>query len=110
MTDQLTCTITRDCQIACLASLLTRPTFDALMAGMVSQDDSPATVGQLVELYQYDKLTDIFNIGSSRSGEIRWALVQADSSRLSIIHSTDDHVYERHEAATRVVHHPVFGC
>jgi hypothetical protein len=77
MTDQLTCTITRDCQIACLASLLTRPTFDALMAGMVSQDDSPATVGQLVELYQYDKLTDIFNIGSSRSGEIRWALVQA---------------------------------
>lgn len=77
MTVQLTHTITCGCPIACLAPLLTRPTLDALVAGIVGEPNSPATVGQLIELYQYDKLTDIFNIGSARAGEIRWALVKA---------------------------------
>jgi hypothetical protein len=67
----------KGCSVTCLSSLLTRPTLDALISGVVGQDGSPATVGQLVELYHYDKLTDIFSIGSSRAGEIRGALVQA---------------------------------
>lgn len=66
--------VTRDCPIACLASLLSRTTLDALIVGIVG---SPATIGQLIELCECSRLTDIFNIGPSRAGEIRWALVQA---------------------------------
>ena len=77
MTDQPWYAITRNCAIACLAPLLTRPTLDALVAGFAGHNDSPATVGQLIGLYELHGLTGIFNIGTGRAGEIRWALVKA---------------------------------
>jgi hypothetical protein len=59
-----------------LASWLTRPTLDALIAGLVGHDDSPVTVGQLIELFEQNQLVNIFNVGPSRAGEVRWALVR----------------------------------
>lgn len=78
MTSQLSSTVTRDCPVACLAPLLTQPTLDALASGLARDDDSPATVGQLIELFEQNHLTNIFNVGSGRAGEIRWALVTAE--------------------------------
>lgn len=77
MTAEPPYTVTRDCPVACLAPLLTRPTFDALAAGVVGHNDAPATVGQVIELYEQNLLRDVRNIGPSRAGEIRRALVQA---------------------------------
>lgn len=73
MNDQLPYTITPDCPIACLAPLLTPRTLDALMAG---SEGLAATVGQIVEVYEKDKLQKVHGIGSSRFGEICWALAQ----------------------------------
>ena len=74
MTDQRDNAITRDCPIACLASLLTRSTLEALIAGI---EGEPATVRQVIELYEQHRLRDIYGISSGRTGEIRWALVHA---------------------------------
>jgi hypothetical protein len=57
-----------------LAPLLDRITFAALAAGM---PDSSATVGQVIERYEYGTLTDIYNISSGRAGEIRTSLIEA---------------------------------
>jgi hypothetical protein len=65
--------IRRDCPIECLAPLLPRQTMAALTAGM----GSPATVGQVVELYEQRKLMEIYGISTGRLGEIRRSLVKA---------------------------------
>jgi len=57
--------ITRTCPIECLAPLLSRKTFSALAAGMQC---SPATVGQVIELYEQGQLQDIENISTGRAG------------------------------------------
>lgn len=77
MTDQLSPAVTRDCLISCLAPWLTRPTLDALATGLVGRHDALATVGQVIELFEQNQLVNIFNVGPSRAGEIRSALVQA---------------------------------
>ena len=66
--------ITRDCPIECLASLLSRSTLAALVDGV---EGSPATVGQVVELYEQGRLPDIYDNSSGRVGEIRWCLTAA---------------------------------
>jgi len=66
--------ITRTCPIECLAPLLSRKTFSALAAGMQC---SPATVGQVIELYEQGQLQDIENISTGRAGEIRRSLIEA---------------------------------
>ena len=66
--------ITRSCPVACLAPLLSRVTFCALAEGM---QGSPATVGQVVELYEQRRLIEIENISTGRCGEIRRSLVKA---------------------------------
>lgn len=73
MTDQFAYIVSPHCPIACLGSLLSRPTVDALLVGV---DGSPARVGQVVELYEQNLLREIYNIGSSRAGEIRRALAE----------------------------------
>jgi hypothetical protein len=73
MIDQFSYVISPDCPIACLGSLLSRPTVDALLVGV---EGSPARVGQVVELYEQNMLREIYNIGSGRAGEIRRALAE----------------------------------
>lgn len=67
--------ISKDCPIACLAAVLSRTTLDTLVAVIVGHDSSPATVGQVVELYEQDRLMKLYNISSGRLGEIRRGLV-----------------------------------
>jgi hypothetical protein len=64
--------ITRACPLACLASVLSRVTYEALVAGI---DAAPATVGDVVALCEQGKLTELPEIGSGRRGEIRRCLV-----------------------------------
>lgn len=66
--------VTRDCPIQCLAPLLSRMTLAALVVGLPAP---PATVGQLIEMYEQGRLTDVYNISSGRVGEIRSCLIQA---------------------------------
>jgi hypothetical protein len=66
--------INRDCPIECLAALLSRQTLAALVNGI---DGSPATVGQVVELYEQHRLNEIPGISTGRTGEIRRCLVEA---------------------------------
>jgi hypothetical protein len=76
--------ITPDCPIECLAPLLSLPTYTALVAAL----ESPATVGQVVDLYEHGGLLDLYNIGSGRAGEIRRCLLQCGlirSDRSSVI-------------------------
>jgi hypothetical protein len=65
--------IRRYCPIECLAPLLSRQTMAALTAGM----GSPATVGQVVELYEQRRLMEIYGISTGRLGEIKRSLVKA---------------------------------
>jgi hypothetical protein len=64
--------ITRACPLACLASVLSRVTYEALVAGI---EASPATVGDVAELCEQGKLTDLPGIASGRLGEISRCLV-----------------------------------
>jgi len=66
--------VTRDCPIQCLAPLLSRLTYNALVDGV---SGSPATVAQVIELYERGRLVDIDNISSGRAGEIRHVLIEA---------------------------------
>ena len=66
--------ITRACPIECLAPLLSRPTFRALVQGV---PDSPATVGQVIDLYEQHRLMAIMSINTGRYGEIRRSLIEA---------------------------------
>ena len=66
--------ITQDCPIECLAPLLSRQTLATLVNGI---DGSPATVGQLIELYDQRRLMEIHGISTGRLGEIRRSLVEA---------------------------------
>jgi len=65
--------LSRSCPIACLAPLLSRPTFQVLAAGL---DDS-AIVGDVVELYERRRLMKLPNISTGRAGEVRQCLVEA---------------------------------
>ena len=64
--------ITRDCAIECLAALLSVPTLGALASGI---GEAPATVGQVIELYEQRRLMNIHNISSGRAGEIKRCLM-----------------------------------
>lgn len=66
--------VTRECPIQCLAPFLSSLTYNALLDGVAG---SPATVGQVVELYECGRLMDIHNIGAGRMGEIRRSLIEA---------------------------------
>lgn len=64
--------ITLDCPLPCLASLLSRMSYEALVNGI---DAAPATVGDVVELYEQDRLDELPGIGTGRRGEIHRCLV-----------------------------------
>lgn len=66
--------IRRNCPIECLAPLLSRQTLAALVNGI---DGSPATVEQVVELYEQHRLMETHGISTGRLGEIRRSLVEA---------------------------------
>jgi len=66
--------VTRACPIQCLAPFLSHLTYTALLYGLPG---SPATVAQVIELYEHGQLVDIHNIGSGRAGEIRRSLIEA---------------------------------
>jgi len=66
--------INRDCPIECLAALLSRQTLAALANGI---DGSPATVGQVIELYDQHRLMEIHGISTGRLGEIKRSLIEA---------------------------------
>jgi hypothetical protein len=59
--------------------VLGRLTFAALVEGLVGMKSEPggATVGDVIELYEQGRLTEIYNISSGRAGEIRSCLVRA---------------------------------
>ena len=66
--------ISPDCPIECLTPLLSQETSAALAVGL---QGTPATVGQVIELYQLGRLKDIRNISTGRSGEISWRLAES---------------------------------
>lgn len=80
MTDLTMDGITKDCPIECLASMLSTATYAALTAGL----EDPATVGQVVDLYEQGKLVKIHNIRWGRIGEIRRCLAAAGVIKASI--------------------------
>jgi hypothetical protein len=67
--------IKRSCPIECLEPLLNRLTFAAL-AEELKHSPGTATVGAVIELYEQNRLTDIYNISTGRAGEIRSSLIR----------------------------------
>lgn len=65
--------ITLDCPLACLAPLLSPSASAALAAGLRGPR---ATVGQVIDMSRQGRLKDIRNIGTGRTGQIRWRLTQ----------------------------------
>jgi hypothetical protein len=76
-----------------LAPLLSRPTFAALAEELKSVPNG-ARVGAVIELYEQNRLTDIYNISGGRAGEIRNTLIRAGlidpASRPGSRHVTED--------------------
>jgi len=68
--------IKRTCPVECLAPVLDRLTFVALVEGMKGSTGG-ATVDNVVELYERGRLVEIHNISFGRAGEIRSCLVRA---------------------------------
>ena len=70
-------TITRECPIGCLETVLSRMALNPLAQAGGARFDPPQTVGQVVHLYEERKLNQIWGLGPRRIGEIEVALVFA---------------------------------
>jgi hypothetical protein len=69
--------LTGACPVDCLRAVLCTATFHALARAERAPFDSPATVGQVVDLWRAGRLGLIGGLGRRRLGEIETALVVA---------------------------------
>jgi hypothetical protein len=65
------------CPVDCLAAVLSTVTFHTLARAERAPFDSPATVGQVLELLRAGRLGLAFGLGPRRLGEIQAGLVLA---------------------------------
>jgi hypothetical protein len=73
-------TITPDCPVDCLTTVLSLSTFNVLARAYEAPFDPPETVGDVLKLHQERRLRQISGVGARRTGEIEVGLIYAGFS------------------------------
>ncbi len=63
--------------MSCLRSVLSAKAFEPLRRAYVASSEPPRTVGDVVQLHQQGRLSEIRGLGPRRIGEIEICLVMA---------------------------------
>jgi hypothetical protein len=73
--------VTRDCPVECLLTVLSLHSFNPLTRAYDAPFDGPRTVGDVVDLFTGDQLSEIWGVGPHRVSEIEAALDRLDLTR-----------------------------